>query len=945
MTALNPRIAREVRRIVLASAFLAAFAVPLHAQESDDEEIATVVVTGSNIARTEEGALPVQVITQQQIERTGATSAEQFLRTVSAAVQGNSNVVAASSSGVNAGGVSSVSLRGLGSQRTLVLVNGKRLSAGGTITDSTSVDVNSIPLAAINRVEVLKDGASAVYGSDAIAGVVNFIIREDFEGATVSLYGGGADDGGGITRANGAIGFGNLQDNRFNVMFAAGYQKEDPLFGRDRSFSRSGINEEALNDTSSGNTFPANILIPGFEDGVRAPALPGSSGTSTNPLTPDACAPSVVSPLFGPDVCRYDPSPLVSLFPDAERISAYGSARYALTDTIQVYGEASFTRNEQNYIIQASPISDQFNLPNGHPLFNQAPYNRGAGLGGAPSPFAFASFVLQPTSPFYPTATVQSVTGGETPDILVRYRAIESGDRDWVDTSEQPRGVIGIKGTAADWTFDASYLYGETKLTEEYNDGAPLYSQLLPLLNSGLVNPFGPNTPEIQQALKAANFVGEAYSTRTSIQSLNATATRTLIDLPAGPLAVAVGGEWRQEKFSTNPSLAMQIGDISTYGGNQLPMSESRDVTALLAEVNIPIIENLEADVAVRWDDYENVGSKTTPKASVRWQPLEQLLLRASYGRGFRAPSLTELYQPQTTGVTAPGLNDPQRCDVTGDSNDCGTQFNILIGGTPTLKPETSDNYTLGIVWEPLENASVGFDAFRVRLKNPIIFGVDPSELLANEALFADFITRGAPTSNCPGCPGPIQQLNQLNLNLGATNVDGLDVDLRYRLITERAGNFTFGIVGTYFSEYEVQLPDGSFLGIAGRVSPVVNGNGGVIPRWHHFASLTWDQGPWEATITQNFQTHYKDIPGTFEDPSDPAYVPREVSSYQTFDVQGSWSGIRNLKVSVGLRNAFDEDPPYTNAGGQNFFQAGYDPGYADPRGRFYYGMLTYSFE
>ncbi len=186
--------------------------------------------------------------------------------------------------------------------------------------------------------------------------------------------------------------------------------------------------------------------------------------------------------------------------------------------------------------------------------------------------------------------------------------------------------------------------------------------------------------------------------------------------------------------------------------------------------------------------------------------------------------------------------------------------------------------------------------------------------------------------------------MNQLNLNLGATNVDGLDVDLRWRLPTQAVGTFTFGLVGTYFSKYEIQTPDRSFVSIVGRVSPVVNGNGGVIPRWHHYLSVGWTSGAWDATVSQNFQTRYEDVPGTFEDPSDPAYVPREVGSYQTVDIQGGFSGIQNLKIALGVKNAFDRDPPYTNAGGQNFFQAGYDPGYADPRGRFFYGTVSYSF-
>jgi iron complex outermembrane recepter protein len=937
----NFKIAREVKRILTASALLAGVSLPICAQDQS-QEIETVVVTGSHIARTaDEGALPVQVITQQEIERTGATTAEQFLQTVSAAVQGNSNTVAASASGANTGGVSGVSLRGLGSQRTLVLVNGRRLSGGGTITDSTSVDVNSIPVAALERVEVLKDGASAIYGSDAIAGVINFIIKDDYEGATLGLYGGGTDDGGGIKRANGAIGFGNLQDDRFNVMLAGGFQKEDSLFGRDRDFSSSGIHPRFLNDTASGNSFPANILVPDAGES----AVPGASGTPGNPLA-GTCAPSVTSPLRSPNVCAFDPSPLVSLFPDVERASGFGAAHFAITDAVQLYAEASYSHSKQRYVIQPVPISDQFNLPEGNPLFNLAPYNRGTALTGTPAPFAFATVVLSPSSPFYPTATVQQVTGGDTPDILVRYRAVANGNRDWTDTAEQPRGVLGIKGNVADWTFDAGYLYSETKLTEHLNGGVPLYSKLLPLLNSGQVNFFGANTPEIEAQLRATNFIGDAYSTKTSIQSFGATASRDLVSLPAGPLALALGAEWRQEKFSTDPSAEMQLGDISHYGGNQLPMDKSRDVTAFLAEMNVPIVENkLEADLAVRYDDYQNVGSKTTPKVSLRYQPVEQLLLRASFGKGFRAPSLTELFQPQTTGVTAAGISDPDRCPTTGNSNDCFTQFNTAIGGSPTLKPESSKNYTLGLVWEPSSNASAGFDAFKVKLTNPIIFGIDPEALLADPARFGNLITRGSPTADCPGCPGPVQQINQLNLNLGATNVEGLDADLRVRVPTS-VGTFTWGLIGTYFKKYEIQTLDGSFLSVVGRVSPIVNGAGGVLPRWHHYMTVRWNQGPWEAMVTQNFQPSYEDVLGNAVDTEDPAQsVPRKVATYQTFDLQGSYTGVDRLKVSLGVKNAFDRDPPYTNAAGSNFFQAGYDPGYADPRGRFFYGTISYSFD
>ena len=927
----NHEIVKAVRRALLLGAVAAATALPATAQEQSDESIQTVVVTGSNIRRTDEGALPVQVITQEQIQKTGATTAEQFLQTVSIAVQGNTNVVAASGSGASTGGVSTVSLRGLGSQRTLVLVNGKRVSGGGTITDSTSVDVNSIPLAAVQRVEVLKDGASAIYGSDAIAGVINFILRDDYQGAEATAYlGDSGDGGGGIKRVNGVLGFGNLAENRYNVLLVGSYQKEDALFGAERDFSASGINEAALNDTTSGNSFPANV--------AAVPGSPGAFTGSINPLS-DNCAPSVESPLFGPGVCRYDPSPFVSLLPDTERMGVYSAATFALTDEVQLYSSLSYNKSEQDFVIQPVPISDQFTIPPNHPLFNVAPYN------GA------STIVLQPSSAFYPTAAVQAVTGGATPDLLVRYRSVITGNRSLTDTIEQPRGVLGIRGSVAGWDFDSGFVYSQTTLTEHVNNGYPSLVGILPLLNSGRVNFFGDNTPDVQAEADAAQFRGDAYETKTTIKALSATVSRELFDLPAGPLAIAFAGEFRKEGFEVDPNATIQTGDISGYGGNFLPIDVERDVKAFSAELAIPIVKNLEAGLAVRYDDYEGTGNKTVPKASLRWHPIDQVLLRASWGKGFRAPSLTELFQPQLTGVTGNGQNDPARCGVADsngavnqDARDCATQFPIILGGNPALVPEESDNFTLGLVLEPFDNVSIGLDAFKIKLKDTIIFGITPEEILGNP-LLDGLVTRGAADPTTPGLPGHITNIDQTNLNFGETRVEGVDVDVRARLPQLSFGTFTLALVGSYFSKYEIQNLDLSFRSINGKVSPIVNGNGGVVPRWHHYLSLGFNTGPWEAILSQNFQTGYEDVSGTFEDPADPAYVPRHVSRYLNYDLQGAYSGIKNTRIALGVRNAFDQDPPYTNAGGQNFFQAGYDPGYADPRGRFFYGTVTYSFK
>ncbi len=871
---------------------------------AEEAAIERVVVTGSHIRRVEEeGALPVQVVTQEQIKDSGATNVEQLLQSISAAVQGNNNLVAASTAGALTGGVSAISLRGLGAQRTLVLINGRRLSGGGTITDSASVDVNGIPLAAIERVEVLKDGASAIYGSDAIAGVVNFILREEYQGAEVTAYGGGTNDGGAVKRFSGLAGFGDLAQDRYNVMLMASYQKEDGLLGRQRDFAKSGINVAAGNDVSTLYAFPANIL-----------AADGSFGL-LNPNAPNACAPSVISPFYGPGICAYDPSPFISLLPETERASVYGALHFALTDDVQLYAEASFNRNRQRTVVQPVPI--------------------------------FA--LMQPTSPYYPTAFVQANAGGATPDIFVAYRSRITGNRDITDTSEQPRTVLGVKGTLAGWDFDANLLYTETRLTERANHGYPLTAAFQPLIDSGQVNFFGADDPAAQAQADAAQFRGEAYSTKTSLAGVAGNISRDLLQLPAGPLAIALGAEARKEKFATDPSDALRNGEVNGYPANFTPIDASRNASAVFAEFNIPLLASLDAQVAGRYDHYQVTGGKATPKVALRWKPLDELMFRASYGKGFRAPSLSELYQPQ---LTAPSnsLNDPARCNRTDDNGavnvnvlDCAAQFPVLVGGNTRLKPEQSTNYTLGFVVEPVSGISLGVDAFKVKLEDTIISGIDPSIILADPAQFGFLVTRGPPDPNTPGLPGHITQIQQTTVNFGETRVEGLDVDLHFVIPTPLAGTLTAGLNGTYFSKYEVQNLDGSFRSVNGKRTLITNGSGGAIPRWHHYLWTNWNAGSWEAGVAQNFQSGYEDLPGNFEDTSAPTFKPRRVASYVTHNVHGAYSGIAHLKLELGIRNVLDRDPPYTNAGGQDFFQAGYDPGYADPLGRFFYGSVTYS--
>jgi iron complex outermembrane receptor protein len=927
-------------RTRLAAAVSAAFGAGLIAAVPTvsfaQQSLERVEITGSSIKRIEgESALPVQVITREDIQKTGASNVEQLMQTISSN-SSSGQLVAASASGATTLGLSGLSLRGLNSTRTLVLVNGRRVSpyGYGFTNDSVSVDVNSIPLDAIDRVEILKDGASAIYGSDAIAGVVNFILRKDFKGVDLTAeYGAATKNSAANKHASLAWGIGDLAKDRFNFMIVGSYTKEKALFGKDRSFASSGINETALNDTTSGNTFPANIA-----------AADGSFGTR-NPSAPTCPGPYAVNdPLFPPTRCRFDPSPLVSLFPDSTKYGAFSSFKFDLNPNLQLFAEASFYRNETNVVIQPTPISDQFTIPLNNPLANQFPYN--AFVGGAQlppgqtSPIPYSTILLTSTSPFYPTAYVQGIPGSSgTPDLLIRWRASLIGNRDLTDTSKATRLVGGLRGTAGTWDYEGAVLYSESRVTERVNDGFAVLSQTLPILNSGNVDFFGNGTtaPVLQQ-LANAEFHGDTLKTKTSLTSLGGKASSDLATLAGGPLSLAVGGELRRETYTLDPATVMVQGDLSGYGGNFVPVDKNRNVEALFTEVNARVLQSLEVNGAVRFDHYGGVGSSTTPKVGIRYQPVKEVLLRGSAGKGFRAPSLLDLYAPPTTGVSPPGLNDPERCPTTNSPLDCQTQFPITNGGNVDLKPERSTNLTAGILIEPTNNVSMGFDWFWIQLKDTISNGVPAATILSDTTKYASLITRGAPAG---GLPGPIIDIDQTNINLGRTDLSGWDVDLKFSTGATPYGRFTLSGNGTYLSKYETQNPDLSFTNALDTAN---NSTGGVIVRWRHFAALTWQAGAWTTTFTEQYQKSYTDLPGTFEDPTDPAFKPRRVSAYDIYGLQTAYSGVKGLTITVGIRNLFDTPPPYTNAGGQTSFQAGYDPTYADPRGRFFYGRIQYKF-
>jgi len=908
---------------------------PVLAQQSPQQK-ERIEVTGSSIKRIDaETALPVQIITHEDIERTGASTTEELLKTVTAVTTFGS-ILVSQANGTITTSQSTISLRALGSTRTLVLVNGRRVTVFGGTT-STAVDVNSIPLAAIERIEVLKEGASSLYGSDAIAGVVNFILRKDFHGADVMVsYGAPTRSGGGTEKNITAfVGFGDPE--RYNVTMGIGYKKIDEIMGSDRSFAHN-INVGQNNDLSSTIAFPGNILYgPNFAR-LASPAFPNCGPTG------------IVSPFFNGNInsgqaCRFENSPFLSVQPETENKFAMLNARLRLTSQVDAYFEGGFTRNEVRYHTQPVPIAENTQLPLTNPyvpFINNLIATQYPTLAAGLRRFATLgdTLVLLPTtSPFYPTAFVSSLGLPTNQPIAFRYRDFVQGLRFTEDAADTSRVLAGVKGTVGAWDFDSGLLYSESKAKSNLISGYPLTSAFLELLDTGVINPFGPTTdPTALAAADATQFHGTVYSSKTSMTSIDAKLSRELFQLAGGPVGIAVGGELREEKFVFDPSEAFQVGDIGGFGGNVLGIDRKRHVSSVYTEVAAPIFRSFEADLGVRYDNYQNIGSTTNPKISFRWTPNQQLLVRGSVGSGFRAPSLTDLYQPQAASVTANGTRDPLRCPnpATGLPADCNNQFATITGGNPDLKPEKSLSRTLGFIFEPSREFSLGIDAFWIGLKDSItVGGLSPAFILssaANAQQFSSFIVRGAPDGNASGL-GPIVGILATTSNLFKQYVAGYDVNVLWRVFKSGNRSVVLRLDGTYLSAFDQQNPDGSYTSGLDRA---LRAGGGVVPRWHHVASAVYTAGPWEATLIQNYQKHYADQLSTFS----PA--PREVGSYETFDAQLAYRGIRNVRLGLGVKNIMDRDPPYTNAGGQ--FAAGYDITYADVRGRFVYGTINYQF-
>jgi len=859
-----------------------------------------VEVTGSNIPRAElETALPVQVMTREDIARSGAATVAELMSMVSANVLGMNDQLTIGELGRP--GLSSINLRGIGDGNTLVLLNGRRVA--NYAFDGSAIDVNSIPLAAVERVEILKDGASAIYGTDAVAGVVNFILRRNYQGVEATGYGAWPTQGGGEQyQASFTAGIGDLVKDRYNAFVTASYQKQRPLDAIDREFSRTGYRPEAGILRLAVTTFPSNFYdVAGnllYNPSYAAGCAPPNSLPSTEVRTPG-------------DACGFDFTAYSMIVPEVERGAVYGRATLQMAPQQELFAELAWSDTRTTVSRDPTDVA-LFTNPNGTIIRYPA--------GG----------------PFYPTAF--AAANGISGDLDLLFNTAPLGGRTSRVDNSAWRAVLGADGVAAGWDYGASLSYSRNDQSDTMLRGFVSLRRLSDAMATGLVNPFGPSGPQGDALLASTQVSGETHSAYGTTLDFLAKASREFIELPGGPLAVAMGVEARRERLSNDFSAAVIEGDIPGIPIAFQPVTGSRNAQAAFVEAGVPFAKGFEAQLALRYDHYSDFGGTTNPKVAFRWQPASTVLLRASWGTGFRAPPIYDLFTPQQL-TTIFYYEDPLRCPVTQAPEDC-IVLPATTGGNPDLRPETSEQFNAGVVLEPVPGLSIAVDYWKIN-KYHAIGWLQPG------AIFSDFdryastnIVRGPVDPRYPDLPGPITNVLLTRQNLGNLKTSGIDVDIAWRGPATPAGRFSFALNGTYITEWKIQIEGGpDYVSGLGRNALGVPG---PFPRWKHHATLGWEYGAFGATLAQTFQSGYEDtndFPPRIVDPP----PPRSVSSYSVWDLQARYTGWRNTNVALGVKNLLDRDPPFTN---QPFtYQVGYDPSYADPRGRTVYASVTYAFK
>lgn len=885
---------------------LAAFALaqPAMAQDAPSGAMQRVEITGSSIKRASaETASPVQVITREDLAKSGKGTVAEYLQTLTA--DGAGSLPTSFGNGFAAGSTA-ISLRGLGATSTLVLLNGRRMAPFARADDGqkTFTDISTIPMEAVERIEVLKDGASSTYGADAIAGVVNIILRKDFTGLVMKMTLGEALKYNDAEQQKVSLtwGKGKLDTDGYNVLVNAELYRNNEMFNKDRS-DRAWIGHSDLRQWGyAQNTQFANGAIIANNNAQNSPV-----GAIRNPTTlnytslPGCAALSTSSPQDPNGGCLWHQDQFRSMQPQIDGANLYTRFTKNINADMQVYAEAGYSKRDTSFTLTPPSITGAFAFP------PTAKYPTGvtnwtSGAG--------TTMQLGATHPQNPYGV----------PVRLKYTMFDVGPSVRSVDNSFNRIVLGVKGSHLGWDYDTAYTHSASKLDLAYAN-----SLNMQVLYDALSNPASPNFPfyvgaqaNKNTAAQYAAIVRTATShSTTSIDIVDFKASRELMQLPGGALGIAVGAEYRKEKLD-NPSLSgSEDGSINS---SYVAAKGDENIGAVFVEVAAPVLKTVELTGALRYDHYTSFKS-TTPKVGVKWTPVKTFAMRGTYSEGFRAPGPAESSITSQSAGSA-SVADPVRCPggkaaAGASASDCAASFAGVKVGNPNLQPETSKGVTLGMVWDPFNDTSLSLDAWQIKRSNEINVTNLSDSVLMPGVLRADNNLTGANGAIIPNS-GTILMVQSPYRNSTYTKVKGLDLDIKQKVRLGDYGRAVLGMTWTHIATWQRADSATSIVQYAGTHGNCDTSNCIGTPKDRISASASWDKNDWNVTATANYRSDMKNTytaadttcASTLANGNPAPNSSCTLPSFTTVDLSARYNYSKQLQLFASVTNLFDKIAP-----------------------------------
>ncbi|MCE4553686.1 TonB-dependent receptor domain-containing protein [Roseateles cellulosilyticus] len=902
------------------------------------QQLERVEITGSSIKRiASEGSVPIQTFSAEQIKSTGATNVAELLQRIPA-MQGFS--IADTAIGSNSGGTAFASLHDIGQAYTLVLLNGRRLAPTG---DGGRVNLSSIPMSAIDRIEVLTDGASALYGSDAIAGVINFVLKRNKQGGEITAsYSNPLEGGGKSAYASITYGFGDLERDRFNVVATYRHDDQQRLKSGDRDFAKTAYvpvsyqGKDYVYDRTSTSADPANAQVTFKKIGTDTKPL---SAYSFNPylMSNGSCAPNnfynlantipladVKTNKAGTAQCAFDFVSTIDIYPEYKRDAAFVSSQFKVNDSVKLFSDLAYTRYDLTARIAPNPVP--IDIPVGSALYNKYV-----------SPYLTAE----------QQARVDTVTAA--------FRATDFGTRNSETITQAKHVVVGAEADIGSWNINGALTWSQNALDEQYVGGYFKKTEFTNIVSALAIDPFVPSgnqTAAAQQLISDSIYHGSIRTASTTLKGGDVRASGELFDLPAGPVNLGVGLDVRNYHYKQTPSNDAVNGVIYNFAANPKYDLE-RDNYGVFAELLVPVAKNVELNASLRRDsiskikdavngrDFGTTAKATTYKLSGKYTISSQIMVRGSYGTGFKAPDMLDIAQPLVSnGVTASQYDCPFPGDGSG-SPPCKpgkAQYSQLSGGNENLKPEKSKQATLGFRVEPTANFSAQFDYWQVKLRDAVS-GVSANQAFGDPQKYANLFS----LYRQPAEKNDFYAFMALSTNIGQQITKGIDWEFEGRVNIPDVGRLTTSVNGTYMIKSSYTRPGTSddFTDSMGHYGE----NAAVTFRNIFGTQFKLQSGNFTNSLFIKYRSKYKDRNQTVRDLSTGknTTIALDVPEYITLDYQGTYRWSKALELRLGINNLLNSAPPLTLRDSSGH-QVAYDPRYASPMMRTVYVTGSYSF-